>query len=41
MVVVAHTLPMGSFVDGLLGMDFLNAVNASIMIAEGIIELEP
>jgi predicted aspartyl protease len=40
MVVVAHTLPMGSFVDGLLGIDFLNAVNARISVAEGIIELD-
>ena len=40
MVVLAHTLPMGSFVDGLLGIDFLNAVNARISVAEGIIELD-
>src|SRR2546430_9706178 len=39
MAVVAHTLPFGSLVDGLLGMDFLGAVHAKILIAEGIIEL--
>ena len=39
MAVVAHTLPFGSLVDGLLGMDFLGAVRAKILIAEGIIEL--
>jgi predicted aspartyl protease len=26
--VVAHTLPSGTYVDGLLGMDFLNQVGA-------------
>lgn len=30
--VVAHTLPSGTFVDGLLGMDFLNHVGAVIDI---------
>ncbi|ETW99655.1 MAG: hypothetical protein ETSY2_40470 [Candidatus Entotheonella gemina] len=40
MVVVAYTLPVGSFADGLLGMDFLRAVNARILITEGIIELD-
>jgi predicted aspartyl protease len=38
MAVVAHTLPFGSFVDGLLGMDFLKPLQARILIAEGVIE---
>ena len=39
MAVVAHTLPFGSLVDGLLGMDFLRPFRATILIAEGIIEV--
>lgn len=37
--VVAHTLPFGILVDGLLGMDFLRSFNARLLITEGIIEL--
>lgn len=32
--VVAHTLPTGTFVDGLLGMDFLDRCQAVIFISE-------
>jgi predicted aspartyl protease len=32
--VVAHTLPTGTFVDGLLGMDFLNHCQAVISVGE-------
>jgi hypothetical protein len=39
MMVVAHTLPIGSLVDGLLGMDFLRAVRAQILIDEGVITM--
>lgn len=39
MPVVAHTLPFGILVDGLLGMDFLRPLNARLLMAEGIIEL--
>jgi hypothetical protein len=39
MAAVAHTLPFGSLVDGLLGMDFLRSLHAGILIAEGVIEL--
>lgn len=39
MALVAHTLPFGSLVDGLLGMDFLGLLNAKILISEGAIEL--
>src|SRR6266481_3871691 len=37
MVLVAHTLPFGSLVDGLLGMDFLGLLNAKMLIPEGAI----
>jgi aspartyl protease family protein len=37
--VVAHTLPPESFVDGLLGMDFLTRVKAVISIESGAIEV--
>ncbi|NOT54361.1 MAG: hypothetical protein HOP18_07130 [Deltaproteobacteria bacterium] len=37
--VVAHTLPFGILVDGLLGIDFLRSFNARLLITEGIIEL--
>ena len=39
MTVVAHTLPIGSFVDGLLGMDFLGPLGARLLLAEGAIEV--
>jgi predicted aspartyl protease len=39
MAVVAHTLPFGSLVDGLLGMDLLGPLNAQILITEGVIEM--
>jgi hypothetical protein len=39
MAVVAHTLPFGSLVDGLLGMDLLGPLNAQILIAEGVIKM--
>jgi hypothetical protein len=39
MTVVGHTLPFGSLVDGLLGMDFLRPLNARLLVTEGIIEL--
>lgn len=39
MEVVAHTLPIGSVVDGLLGMDFLGPSGAKILLAERAIEL--
>lgn len=39
MVVVAHTLPIGSLVDGLLGMDFLGPLGGKILLAERAIEL--
>lgn len=32
--VVAHTLPSGTFVDGLLGMDFLSRCGAVVSVAE-------
>ena len=38
--VVAHTLPFGSFVDGLLGMDFLSEINAVIHVKDGTIEID-
>ena len=39
MVVVAHTLPVGSLVDGLLGMDVLRPLRANILLADGMIEI--
>lgn len=39
MRVVAHTLPFGILVDGLLGMDFLRPLNARLLMTEGVIEL--
>jgi aspartyl protease family protein len=35
MTVVAHTLPVGSVVDGLLGMDFLASRGVMLHTAEG------
>ncbi len=32
--VVAHTLPTGTFVDGLLGMDFLSRCKAVVSVGE-------
>jgi len=37
--VVAHTLPIGSVVDGLLGMDFLAPLGPRLLITEGVIEV--
>jgi len=39
--VVAHTLPQGAFVDGLLGMDFLTHFKATISVGTGEILYEP
>jgi hypothetical protein len=39
MNVIAHTLPMGSLVDGLLGMDFLASMRATLRITEGILDI--
>ncbi len=39
MDVVGHTLPMGSLVDGLLGMDVLGPLGARLLIAEGVLEV--
>ena len=36
---VAHTLPSTTFVDGLLGMDFLNNVGGVIFVREGKIQI--
>ena len=37
---LAHTLPVGAFVDGLLGMDFLGRSRATISIAQATITVE-
>lgn len=37
--VVAHTLPKGSFVDGLLGMDFLERAGAAIFVSRSEIRV--
>ena len=37
---IAHTLPFGGPIDGLLGMDILGRLKARIAIAKGIIEVE-
>jgi predicted aspartyl protease len=39
-VVMAHTLPFGGPIDGLLGMDILSRLKATISVAEGTIEVE-
>ncbi len=39
--VVAHTLPPGTFVDGLLGMDFLGLCRAVISVGEAEIHCQP
>jgi len=39
MAIVAHTLPIGSIVDGLLGMDFLEPLGAKLLITERVIEI--
>ena len=36
--VVAHTLPAGTFVDGLLGMDFLTRCRAVIAVGEATLQ---
>jgi hypothetical protein len=33
--VLAHTLPFGTYVDGLLGMDFMNRFEVEIKIITG------
>lgn len=38
---VAHTLPSGTFVDGLLGVDFPDRCRATISFAQGTIRVEP
>jgi predicted aspartyl protease len=35
--IFAHTLPFGAYVDGLLGMDFLNKFEIEIRIYSGVI----
>ena len=37
--VIAHTLPFGGPIDGLLGMDVLQRAKARISVADGIIEV--
>lgn len=37
--VIAHTLPIGSMVDGLLGMDVLRPLQATLVIGEDVIEM--
>lgn len=39
-VVIAHTLPFGGPIDGLLGMDVLCRLKAKITTAKGMIEVE-
>ena len=39
-VVIAHTLPFGGPVDGLLGMDILCRLKAKIATARGVVEVE-
>jgi predicted aspartyl protease len=39
-VVVAHTLPFGGPIDGLLGMDILCRLKAKIATAQGVIEVD-
>ena len=36
--VVAHTLPSGTYVDGLLGMDFLSQIGAVLDLGAGTLE---
>jgi len=38
MPIVAHTLPMGSWINGLLGMDFLRSHGFRLLLDEGVIE---
>jgi len=38
--VIAHTLPFGGPIDGLLGMDILSRLKATISVAKGTIEVE-
>ena len=37
--VIAHTLPFGGPIDGLLGMDVLSRLKARIAVADGYIEV--
>ena len=39
-LVIAHTLPFGGPIDGLLGMDILCRVKAVIAIARGTVEVD-
>ena len=39
-VVIAHTLPFGGPIDGLLGMDILCRLKARIAVTKGTIEVE-
>ena len=39
MAIVAHTLPIGSVVDGLVGMDFLAPLGAKLLITARVIEI--
>jgi len=38
--VVAHTLPAGAYVDGLLGMDILTRFQATIAVSTGKVKVE-
>lgn len=38
--VLAHTLPFGTYVDGLLGMDFLNRFEVEIKIGPGEVRIK-
>lgn len=38
-VTIAHTLPFGGTIDGLLGMDLLCRMKAKILAAKGTIEI--
>ena len=39
MSIVAHTLPIGSVVDGLLGIDFLGPLGVKLLLTEAAIEM--
>ena len=38
--VIAHTLPFGGPIDGLLGMDILSRLKARIATAKGVVDVE-
>jgi predicted aspartyl protease len=38
--VIAHTIPFGGPIDGLLGMDILGRMNAKIAVVKGTIEVD-